>query len=325
MLKKHTFSAIVLSLCLLLIGSGTALWWFFQPVDASHTQTSRFVIRKGQSVSSIAAALGEAHLVRSPLIFRFIARWYHLEQNVQAGSFLLSPAMSPYQIATILTTGTDDLWVTLPEGWRKEEIAQAFARQELSAFSQTEFLELAAASEGKLFPDTYLVARDSTAQTLYSLLTNTFERKVVQGLAPELSRSDHSLDEILIMASLLEREAVGYEQMRHVAGILWNRIDLGMALQVDATLQYQRGYDEAQQTWWAPPRAADKTTASPFNTYLHPGLPSRPIANPGLDAIKAAANPLSVNDLYYVHDRSGQLHYAKTLEEHNQNVERYLR
>lgn len=215
--------------------------------------------------------------------------------------------------------------MTIPEGWRREEIAQSLTQQDLSLFNEAEFLEISAASEGKLFPDTYLIPREATAQFVYSLLTNTFDQKVTQGLAEEIEASDRSFDQVLIMASLLEREARGASEMKQVAGVLWQRIELGMPLQVDATLQYAKGYNSIEQDWWAPPLAADRQLNSPFNTYQNPGLPPRPISNPGLDAITAALDPAQTEALFYIHDNDGGIHYAETLEEHNQNINRYLR
>ena len=113
--------------------------------------------------------------------------------------------------------------------------------------------------------------------------------------------------------------------MRKVAGILWNRIDLGMALQVDATLQYVSGYDLSQQTWWAPPTSSQKKLESAFNTYLNPGLPPQPIANPIYDAVKATLLPQESDDLFYIHANNGEMYTAKTLEQHNANINKYLR
>lgn len=300
-------------------------WWALQPVSSRTVGFERFVIPKGQAGGVIASRLAEEGYIRNPHIFQLYLKLQGLEEKLQAGSFELSPSSSAAEIATRLTSGTDDVWVTLPEGWRNEEVAESLARQQLPLFDETAFLDLAAASEGKLFPDTYLVPREADAEFLYYLFARTFEKKVTKGLATEIAASPHSLEDALIMASLLEREATGYEQMRHVAGILWHRIELGMPLQVDATLQYAKGYDQTQQSWWVPPLGADRQLDSPFNTYQHPGLPPRAIANPGLDAIKAALNPLAVDDLFYIHDRNGQLHFAQTLDEHNANVQKYLR
>ncbi len=326
-MKKMLFSifgviGLVIVTSAAVIGFGL---WALQPVTTAATAKQRFVIPRGQAIKIIAQRLADEGLIRQPLAFQVYLKLNNLESKIQAGSFELSASSSASDIARRLTMGTDDIWVTIPEGWRKEEIADSLARQELPFFDKEAFLELAAASEGQLFPDTYLVSRDATAESIYYLLTNTFEQKVVKGLADELAASTHSLDEIIIMASLLEREATGSEQMKHVAGILWNRIEIGMPLQVDATLQYSKGYDKAQQSWWSQPLAADKQLNSPYNTYKNPGLPLGPIANPGIEAIQAAIAPAKVDDLFYIHDRSGQMHYAKTLEQHNANVQKYLR
>jgi UPF0755 protein len=157
------------------------------------------------------------------------------------------------------------------------------------------------------------------------LLENTFERKVETGLKEELVDSGKSLKDIITMASLIQREARGAEQMKLVSGVLWNRVDINMALNVDATLQYIKGYDNVQNTWWAPPLAVDKERTSLYNTYKHPGLPPGPITNPGLDAIKAAASPTETAYMYYLHDPTGKIHFGKTLDEHNVNVQKYLR
>ena len=233
--------------------------------------------------------------------------------------------MTPQEIVEALTKGTADLWITIPEGWRREEIAESLAKQELEAFDKELFLELSAADEGKLFPDTYLVPRQADTRLLYSLLTNTFERKIILGLEDEIEASPHDFEQVLVMASILEREAQGYEDMRHVAGVLWKRLEIGMPLQADATLQYVKGYSPTQKSWWVPPTSEDKKLQSPFNTYLNPGLPPKPIANPGLEAVKAALNPVETDDLFYIHDRTGQIHFAETLDEHNANVQKYLR
>lgn len=298
-----------------------------QPVNSSAAPT-RFVVPKGQAISVIANRLHEQNFIKNALVFRALLKYLQLENQIQAGSFKVSGAMTPAEIARTLTQGTDDIWVTIPEGWRIEEIAESLGRQELTEFDQAVFLDLAASSEGKLFPDTYLISRDATAKTVYSILTNTFDKKIVEGLAEELGQAEQagrSLDQVLTMASLIEREANGAEQMRQISGVLWRRLEIGMPLQVDATLQYAKGYNKAEASWWVPPTIEDKKLNSAFNTYLNPGLPPRPIANPGLDAIRAAADPTPTEYLFYIHDREGQVHFAKTLEQHNANVAKYLR
>lgn len=326
MKKIKKFLLIWLAIGLILIITPIVIFYsLLQPVDSTNAEAQRFVIPKGQAISIIGNRLEEEGLVRSGLVFRLVVSVTNLSEKIQAGSFDLSPNLSTYQIAQNLTKGTQDTWITILEGWRVEEIAESLDTQELDAFNKEEFVDLASNSEGMLFPDTYLIPREMTTQNIHSMLINTFERKVVQGLADEISASNRDFEDVLIMASLVEREARNYDQMRKVAGILWNRIDLGMALQVDATLQYVAGYNKAQQTWWAPPTAQQKSIKSAFNTYLNPGLPPKPIANPGLDAIKATLLPLESDDLFYIHADNGNIYTSKTLEQHNANINKYLR
>ena len=317
---------IVAGGCLLgLLAVGVTGWWLFQPVSRQEVKSTRFVIPKGQAVTMIGQRLTNEGYLKHPWVFRFTVRWLKLESRLQAGSFLLSSHLTPGQIALALTEGTNDLWFTIPEGWRSEEIAESLNKLGLDQFDSVEFLLLAKPDEGRLFPDTYLIPRDFTATQIHGLLTRTFDQRVSQNLTDQIDQNQRDFDQILTMASLVEREAREYEQMRHIAGILWNRIDLGMPLQVDATLQYLAAYDPVQKTWWAPPGTDLKQLNSPFNTYLQIGLPPQPIANPGLAAIRATLNSLPTDDLFYLHARDGQVYYAQDLKTHTTNVERYLR
>lgn len=323
--KRRLFILLPLFFVLFLI----SLWMSFlvvvSPIDLDETQTNTFIIPKGQAVSIIASRLEEAGFIKNPLAFRFIVKKDGLAKKIQAGSFDLSPSMSTAEVAKKLTQGTYDLWVTIPEGWRREEIADSLSIQDLDNFDKTEFLQLTVGLEGKLFPDTYLVPRQISAEQLVNLFQQTFDKKITKGLAVDFKNTDYSLNEILTMASIIEREAKGYQQMRQVAGVLWKRLDIGMALQVDASLQYIKGYDATQDSWWVTPMAIDKQLTSVFNTYKYPGLPPSPIANPGFDAIKATLNPINTGALFYIHDGQGEIHFANNLEEHNANVAKYLR
>ena len=323
--KKRFFILLPLFFVLFLVSLWMAFLVVVSPINLDETQTATFIIPKGQAVSIIASRLEEAGFIKNPFAFLFIVKKEGLSKKIQAGSFDLSPSMSTAQVAKKLTQGTYDVWVTIPEGWRREEIADSLSTQELDNFDKEEFLQLTAGSEGKLFPDTYLVPRQISAQQLVNLFQQTFDKKISKGLASDLENTNYSLNEVLTMASIIERESKGYDQMRKVAGVLWKRIDIGMALQVDASLQYIKGYDVAQDSWWITPTAADKQLSSVFNTYKYPGLPPAPIANPGLNAIKATLNPVNTGALFYIHDRQGEIHFGNTLEEHNANVAKYLR
>lgn len=313
---------IVVSLAL---GLGGAFIWLSGPVDNNSQENQRFVIPRGQATRVIAQRLQEEGLVKNAWVFQAIVQKDGLAGTIQAGSFDLSPGMSASEIAHQLTQGTHDIWITFPEGWRREEIAQSLMKQELENFDPREFEFLTEGKEGMLFPDTYLVPRQISEEQFVNLLERTFEQKVVTGLAAEIQTSPYDFDDALIMASIVEREARGYDEMRQVAGVLWNRIEIGMPLQADATMQYAKGYNQAEDSWWVTPTAADRQINSPYNTYQVSGLPPAPIANPGLNAIRAALNPAETDAFYYIHDAQGNVYFARTLDEHNANVNRYLR
>jgi UPF0755 protein len=324
LLIKIFFGVVGLFL-LLAVGVSAYAYTQFLPVNSNQKETTRFAVPKGQSAAAIAKRLEAGGLIKNALAFRFEIWRSQAGQKIQEGSFSLSPAMTPAQIVHELTTSPEDVWITTLEGWRREEVAEMLAEQDLPAFDKKKFLELTKDEEGYLFPDTYLIAKLSTTQTIHDFLKSTFDKKVTVGLAKDIQASGRSFNEILTMASLIQREASDPAQMSVVSGILWNRVNAGTALNVDCTLQYIKGYNVPLQTWWAPPTAADKEQNSPFNTYKVAGLPPHPISNPGMDAIKAAINPAKTSYFYYLHDSQGQIHYARTLEEHNQNVQKYLR
>ena len=308
-------------------GIGVAFWANQQlaPVASADAQSVLFVVPKGATTTKVASLLKEKGLVRSDLVFRLYARQVGLDRELQAGSYQLSPAMSASEIVATFREGSQAIWVTLPEGLRVEEVAARIASADLPEFDPDAFIELAQQSEGRLFPDTYLVPRESTAQQLFALLTRTFQDKVELKLSQDLQTSDRSLDEIIIFASLIQRESNSPEDMRQVAGVIANRLKIGMKLDIDATLSYVRGFDPTTKSWWSAPDPALKTAESPYNTYLVAGLPPAPIANPGLEALQAALDPAPTTALFYLHTPSGQAYYADTYEEHMANIDRYLR
>lgn len=328
MTTSKTLNYIVISVALFICLVATCLgyaYYLLKPIDPTSMVMEKFVVLKGSDATQIGENLEKNKFIKSALLFRLIVMYEGLATQLQAGTFDLSRGMTTLAIAQQLTKGTEDAWVTIQEGWRKEEIAESLVNQGLLTFDSAEFLELAQGEEGVFFPDTYLVPKEITAQSMYALLKSTFDRKVIADLKDEIDQSDFSSDQIIVLASLLEREAQNYEDMRLVSGILRNRLALSMPLQIDATLQYAKGYSQSEQSWWPTPYANDKKIDSPFNTYLVVGLPPRPISNPGLSAIKAALLPTKSNYLYYIHDAQGVMYVAETLEQHNANVNKYLR
>jgi UPF0755 protein len=197
------------------------------------------------------------------------------------------------------------------------------AADALPALDVTTYIELAQKLEGTLFPETYYVPSDFTANDLVALQRITFTEQL-QALQPTIASSTLSQADILTLASIVEREANDETSMKMVAGIFRNRLAIGMALQADASIEYVLDTPLNE----LPPGQLSielRETDSPYNTYLYPGLPPTPIGNPGLQSIDAVLNPTTSEYLYYITGNDGEFYYATTLEEHNQNIARYLR
>jgi len=302
--------------------------FLLQPPSKTEKQDI-FVIKPGQAVVVTAQNLKEQGFIKNSLAFRLLVSQMGIGKNIQAGDFRLSPTMSAKEIAKELTHGAIDIWVTFPEGLRKEEQAEKieaklkFGSNENYQFDKKQYLKIA--EEGYMFPDTYLIPKDASAQDVSTLLRSTFKTKVEDSILSNAKNKDLSPQEIIILASLIEREVRNEEERPIIAGILSNRLKDGIALQVDATIQYAKGYDSSNNTWWPQISTEDyQTTKSPYNTYLSPGLPPGPICNPGMESIKSASSPAQTEYYYYLHDSSGKAHFAKTIEEHNKNIADYL-
>lgn len=294
-------------------------WWNNQlrPVS-SEKQEKTITIEKGKSISQIAKQLEDEGLINSELIFKLYTRVQRLNSKLSAGTFKLSPSMSTPQIVEALMGKPLEEWVTLIEGLRVEEMAQKLSDE--LGIQSSEFLKIA--REGYMFPDTYLFPEEVTAEQVVKKLRDTFDKRFSEDLKAKIRTQGLSEDEGIILASIVEREARSEGARTMVASILLKRLKIGMGLNADATIQYALGYQPAEKSWWKRHLTReDLKVESPYNTYLYKGLPPAPICNPGLSSIEAVANADSSTPyLYYYHDSKGNSHYAKTLEEHNQNV-----
>lgn len=205
-------------------------------------------------------------------------------------------------------------------GERREEVADSFG--DILRWNDEErerFLTLVASSspsltEGKYFPDHYLVDKEAPPEYVAALVNERFSEEVLSRYRSDAERQV-SLEDTLIIASLLEREAYDFTDMREISGVIWNRLFEGMNLQLDATLQYAKG-NLPYGPWWPAPLPRDKFIDSPYNTYQNEGLPPGPIANPSLEAVLAALNPIETDCLFYFHSTGGSFHCSPTYEEH---------
>lgn len=324
---------LILFLLLLIIGVGTIYWWYGAAKPVSTNDSVRdFLITKGASAASVANKLQSEGFIKNSLAFKLYVQIAGKAGRIQAGEYALSPNLSLFQIVEELLRGPKEIWVTVPEGFRREEVAEKFAAGLLKDDEETfinEFLQASSGKEGFLFPDTYIFPKVASTSAIVNKLISTFEVRVDSQLDADIERSAYSLNQIITMASVVERETITEGERPIVAGILYKRLQAGWPLQADATLQYAIGSTKCkvQSTgckWWEIPEVADRKLVSPYNTYRNNGLPPAPIANPGLSSITAAIYPEESEYWYYLHDEKGKIYYARTLEEHNDNIRKYI-
>lgn len=335
MFKKIIIIAIIIT--------GGFLYWqsLNSPVD-KNGQEVLFVINKGETATQIAENLRANNLISSEFYFKYQVK--HSDLNLQAGEYLISPELTTREIIKILSQGEtvgSERTIRLIEGWSLKDMANYFekngvvsakdflslAQADISGwkfnFSKPGFLSDAPAKadlEGFLFPDTYRVDKDASAQNIIEKMLDNFNEKLTSEMRAEIKRQGKSVYEVIIMASLIEKEVRSAEDMKIVSGIFWDRIKNREALGSCATLAYILGVNKSQYT------LDDTKVDSPYNTYKYRGLPPGPIANPGLNAITAAIYPTYTGYNYFLSDpATGKTIYSKTLNEHNVNKAKYLK
>ncbi len=301
----------------LLVLLGGAYFFYFanlQPVGGK--EEKEFVVNRGESTKLIAQRLAKQGLIKNEYAFLAYLKLTGQVGKLQAGSFKLSTSQSVPDLVQELRQGRVDEWVTFAEGQRREQYAQLL--NEKLGLSADEFLKLTRGKEGRLFPDSYLMPNDILVPQVVKKLTDNFQDK----WETIDNKTNLTQNQILILASLVEREVKVDEDRRIVAGILVKRLNNDWPLQVDATVQYAKGN---QQAWWPKVTGSDlKNIDSPYNTYLYKGLTPAPICNPSLSSIKAVVDYKTSDYWYYISDQKGEIHYAETVEEHNANIRRYL-
>lgn len=301
---------IFLGIVLLLAAVSGFLFWYYQLPVSPDTTVRSFVINQGESVNTIAQRLADNNLIRNQYVFMIVAREFGLSRQLRAGGFKLSASESTSEIINVLAKGgSTDYWLKIIEGQR---ILQLPVRFDDSL-------------EGYIYPDSYLIPQDYQPPQIYSdIIKKNFDTKFTQAKV-DVTNTQMSDVDIVTLASILEREARTLPSKQMVAGILLNRLKIGMALQLDTTVEYARDSRLPHpQTYWQPASAADVHLISPYNTYLNPGLPPGPICNPGSDSLYAAFHPTPSDYLYYLTGNDNQMHYAVTLKDHNANISKYL-
>ncbi len=343
--EKRRIAVFIILLLAILVGS--AFVYFFTKINqpaSNESISTPVMIEKGWSTKQIAAKLDAADIINNPTIFTLYVYSKGAQAKIQAGEYLLDRKMSIAEIVEIITNGrviSNEHRITIVEGWSNSDIRAYLESRNIQRFDLAleegdfdfEHNDLAKQFHyiGFLFPDTYTVSKNATAKELVQKMLTNFESKLTDQILADIQSSGRNLGDVLILASIIEKE-VGrnkekitaqdkdalQQERKLVASVFYNRLDKGMPLQSDATVNYVTGKKDRQ------PLFEDIKVKSPYNTYVVKGLPPGPIGNPGIDSIKAAIYPASSDYLYFLNKIDGEAVFAKTLEEHNQNRAKYL-
>jgi len=300
----------------LILGLSINTLFWLAPQEMSNEDLFR--IEEGDSLSQISKNLEKKKLVESGSWFRLFVMMMGGERKIKAGDYYIEKPLPVFTLAYRTVVGKFSLTplkITVPEGLNTKQVAELL-KPRLKFLNEEEFVRIA--DEGRLFPDTYFFLPNAGAREVIRTMEGNFDKKMEE-IKDKISESGENLNEILIMASIIEEEALNQEDRKIVSGILWKRLEIEMPLQVDATFSYVNGKNTYELTH------DDLRIESPYNSYRNVGLPPTPISNPGLDAILAALEPTETNYFYFLADRRGNTYYAETFEEHQTNREKYLR
>lgn len=294
------------------------------PVDTAD-ETIDFEVQLGESPVSVSSRLADSGLIHNADAFRIYLVYAGLDTQIQAGTYQLSKSQAPFLIAQALLdpSPTNATLVILP-GWRLEEVAASLPTSGLT-FTPEDFIALAQRenAEGHLLPGKYELPRTASAGELLQTLLSSFEAAITSEIRAGFDQQGLNLHQAVILASIVEREAVVNDEMPLIASVFLNRLAANISLDADPTVQYAVGYNENQGTWWTNPiSAADLQFDSPYNTYIYPGLPPGPICNPSTDALRAVAFPAQTPYYYFraTCDDSGKHTFAETFQEHVNNA-----
>ena len=286
--------------------------------------TDQFVISLADTPTSIANNLSGDEYIQDVTAFANMIG----TKTIIPGAYKISKEMTPAQLLQVISGKPYMKWIVIPPGLRKEEIATLLAstldwnKKQTAEWITKDTTIKPEYTEGVYSSDTYLIPVDEKPADVAIRLINKFNEKFVEYL-PQFTAKNIKWTTALTLASIVQREASNFSDMPLIAGIIWNRLNQGMMLDVDSTLQYVRG--NKGQGWWAPITIADKKIDSPYNTYMHTGLPPHPISNPSTSAINAVLNPAVTDCLYYLHDKNHVTHCSTTYEEHIANINTYLK
>ena len=302
-------------------------WYFFGPVGDSK-ESKIFIIPKNQDNFDLVQKLETEKFIKKNKILEFYVNTFVFFADIKSGGYKLSQNMWALDVFKKINGKPDLVWVSYSSCLRKEQIGEILAEalgwnsEELTKWNTVYTNSKPEYFEGVYYPDTYLIPVDEKGDQVAKRLINRFNEKFAP-LADKYIEANIRWVTGLKIASLIAREAAGTGDMKLISKIIWNRLDEGMPLQIDATMQYTLGKN-SQGKWWGSIVLDEKQNDSLYNSYLHKGLPPTPICSPNIDYIDAELNPKDSDCLFYLHDHFKQIHCAETYEEHLQNIKKYL-
>lgn len=334
--KKKKINKVMIICFIMIILCSVMIKIFYDkassPVSLYNPKNVNIEIPSGSSTTKITNILKENGLIKSKLVFRYKVKTEKLDGKLKAGKYVFNTGMNLEEILSKLSSGGKDenvIKVTIPEGFELKQIA--YRLDEIGLVDEKRFLELSKdidkfsdkytflkeipegySLEGYLFPDTYEMNINASEEEVIETMLSKFEQFYESNLKKKVEESSLNLNEIITLASIVEREARVDKERSIIAGVIYNRLRIDMPLQVDATVQYALGERKEKLLY------KDLKIESPYNTYLYKGLPPAPIASPGAESLIATVNPSDVDYLYYVlkNDGSGEHIFTKTYEEH---------
>jgi len=300
-------------LFVILLGGVIRLFYLMEPVDINNHQVVDLIINKGSSSEQIAEELYSSNLIRSKFVFNLLLFFKGIDDNLKAGFYQFKPSYNIREVISIIHEGRVATFkVTIPEGFTLDDIAERMA--ELTPYSKETFLEDANSFdyslEGFLYPDTYIIPKDFTPEQIFEVMYREFKEKWLERLEDETKDSRYSPLDIVVIASLVEKEAKLAEEKPVIAAVIFNRLNQEMLLQIDASIQYALPTRKERVLY------SDLQFDSPYNTYLYTGLPPGPICSPGDASIEATLNPESNDYLFYFALPDGSHVFSRTYQEH---------
>jgi UPF0755 protein len=306
----------VCALLFIILTIGCSMLYVLNLPPTNFPIPGNFVVEKGMTVREIGEALKREHFIRSSYFFNLVTKSSYNTLSIQAGAYLFESPMTTLALMGNLGKGAlqnPERVLTFPEGFSVKDLT-LYTKGVFGPIDPQQYI----AFEGYLFPETYFLSEHETLDDLMLRMRDEYELRI-EPYRERILASGYTEAEVIILASILEREANDEDSMRTVAGILENRLKNDVPLQIDAPFEYLLGKESSELT------VEDLNLDTPYNTYTHVGLLPHPIANPGIMAIEAVLNPLASSYYYYLTDANGTFHYAKTFDEHKANKERYLK